>query len=119
MRALEIKELKENDISKVVELYSEGIPSSEDKETVMKKLERDLKDALVNDHMLIALENKKAIAFSWAQIHEDKKGRVVDTVKLLLISPFRYGMGIGGQLLEKEREYAREKGVDLLEIDVE
>lgn len=115
---MEIKELEEDDISKVVELYGEEIPSSEDKETVMYKLEKDLTEVLGNDHMLVALENEKVIAFSWAQIHEDKKERIVDTVKMLLISPYRYGMGVGGQLIEKEREYAREKGVDLLDIEV-
>jgi GNAT superfamily N-acetyltransferase len=118
MRVLEIKELENGEIPKLIELYGEVCPFTEDKESVMEKLERDLKDALGNDHMLIALENEKVIAFSWAQIHEDKKGRVVDTVKMLLISPSRYGMGIGGQLMEKEREYARYKGVDVLDIDV-
>ena len=118
MRFLEIKELENGEISMVIELYGEVCPFTEDRKTVMDKLERDLKDALENDHMLIALEDEKVIAFSWAQIHEDKKGRIVDTVRMLLISPSRYGMGIGGQLMEKEKEYARERGVDMLDIDV-
>ena len=114
---MEIKELEKSEIAQVVELYGEGVPTAEGKEAVMSKFGEKIEEALEKDHMLIALENEKAVGFSWAQIREMKDGMKMDKVIMLLISLDRYGVGIGGQLMEKEREYAREKGAGVLDIE--
>ncbi len=114
---MEIKELDKSEVVKVVELYKEGLSSIEGKEAVIDRFGDEIGLALGKDHLLIALENEKVVGFSWAQIRKEKNGMKIDKVIMLLISPDRYGIGIGGQLMEKEREYAREEGVDVLDIE--
>ncbi|MEE9152387.1 MAG: GNAT family N-acetyltransferase [Thermoplasmata archaeon] len=82
-----------------------------------KRFENEINNALRRDHMLVTLEDEEVIGFSWSQIHESKEGKKIDKVIMLLISPDRYGIGISGQLMEKEREYAKEYGVDVLDIE--
>ncbi|MEE9152384.1 MAG: GNAT family N-acetyltransferase [Thermoplasmata archaeon] len=114
---MEIKELEKSEIAKVVEFYGEVTLSAEGKEAGKKRFEEEITNAIGKDHMLLALEDEESIGFSWSQIHESKEGKKIDKVIMLLISPDRYGIGIGGQLMEKEREYAKEKGVDVLDIE--
>ena len=113
---MEIKELEEGEISKVVQFYSEVMLSAEEKKEGMEIFKEKIEKSFKKDHMLIALENDELVAFSWAQIQETA-GRKVDKVIMMLISPDRYGVGIGGQLIEKEREYAKKMGADVLDIE--
>jgi hypothetical protein len=115
---MEIKELEESEVAHVVELYGEVILSSEEKEEGKKKFEEEVKKALGRDHMLIALENGEVTGFSWSRIYEDRGGKRVDKMIRLIIQPEKYGMGIGGALIERETKYARDKEVDVFDIEV-
>jgi predicted N-acetyltransferase YhbS len=115
---MEIKELEESRVAEVVEFYGEVILTGEEKEEGKKKFEGEVKSALGKDHMLIALENGELIGFSWSRIYEDKGGKKVDKMIRLIVQPEKYGMGIGGALIEREMKYAREKEVDVFDIEV-
>lgn len=114
---MEIKELEKSEITKVVKFYGEVALSAEEKETGKERFESKITNALGKDHMLIALENEEIVGFSWSEISEARDGKKVDKVKMLLISPDKYGVGIGGELMERERVYAKENGVDVLDIE--
>ena len=106
---MEITELEKSDIPKLVEFYGDVAISVEGKEEGMKKFETEINSAMGKDHILVALEEEKIIGFSWAQIRESKDGKKIDKIIMLLIPPEKYGIGIGGALLGKEREYAKDK----------
>jgi GNAT superfamily N-acetyltransferase len=80
--------------------------------------ENELKSAFGNDHMLVAMESEEIVGFLRSQIRENKEGKKVDKVIMLLVSPEKYGEGIGGELIERERKWAKDEGVDVLDIEV-
>ncbi|UCE74974.1 MAG: GNAT family N-acetyltransferase, partial [Methanomassiliicoccales archaeon] len=97
---MEIKEMEKDDIPKVVEFFGEVVPSAQQKEADMNNFESELNKSLGKDHFLMALEDETVIGFLRSRIQEDKFGRILDMVTMLLISPERYGQGIGGALME-------------------
>lgn len=115
---MEIKELEKSEIGNVVKLYGEVALSVEEKEEGKKRFEGEINNAFGKDHMLIAMENEDVIGFSWSRIYDDKGGKKVDKMIRLIILPEKYGMGIGGALIEKEMKYARDKGADIFDIEV-
>lgn len=114
---MEIKELDKSEIKELVKFYGEAALSSENKEEDMNSFEKEIVSAVGKDHLLISLEGEKIVGFLWSQIIEGKEGKRVDRVIMMLISPDKFGTGIGGGLLEKEREYAKKIGVDVLDIE--
>ena len=115
---MEIRELTEADIGLLVEFYADFALSEDEKDRERKIFQKDIKSALKTNHMLIALENERIVGFLWAHIHTDSSKKKVDKVKMLLISPERFGEGIGGELVEAEREFAKKEGVSLMDIDI-
>lgn len=115
---MEINELEISEITKIVEFYGEVATSPEQREEKMEAFEKKINNAFGKDHMLVAVEEGKIVGFSWSEIREAKDGKKVDRVIMLLISPDEYGIGIGGQLMEKEKKYAMLKGADVLDIEV-
>jgi GNAT superfamily N-acetyltransferase len=115
---MEIKELVKEDLGKLVEFYADIALTESQKEEGSKMFENDIRSAMETNHMLVALEDERIAGFLWAHIHLDKNNKKVDKVKMLLISPEKFGEGIGGQLVEAEREFAKNEGVDVLDIDI-
>jgi len=115
---MEIKELEKSEIENIVKLYREVALSVVEKEESKKRFENDVNNALGKDHMLIAMENENVIGFSWSRIYDDKGGKKVDKMIRLIILPEKYGMGVGGALIEKEMKHARDKGADIFDIEV-
>ncbi len=115
---MKINELGKEEIGNLVDFYANYALSESEKEAGRKMFENDIRSAYETNHMLIAKENEMITGFLWAHIHVNAQEKKVDIVKMLLISPEKLGEGIGGQLLEKEREYAKEKAVDILDIDI-
>ena len=115
---MEIKELKKEEIAKLVNFFATYALSEEEKEHGKMMFENDIRSAFETNHMLIAQDGEEMVGFLWAHIHDNIKGKKVDNVKMLLISPDKIGEGVGGALLEKEREYAKDKDVDIIDIDI-
>lgn len=115
---MEINELGKEDIGALVEFYANYALSEPEKEEGKKMFENDIRSAFETNHMLIAKEEQSIMGFLWSHIHVNSQDKSVDIVKMLLISPEKLGEGIGGLLLEKEREYAKENEVDILDIDI-
>jgi GNAT superfamily N-acetyltransferase len=115
---MEIKELKKENIEKLVDFFATYALSEPEKEQGRMMFENDIRSAFETNHMLVAQDGEELVGFLWAHIHDNLKGKKVDIVKMLLISPEKIGEGIGGALLEKEREYAKEKDVDIIDIDI-
>jgi GNAT superfamily N-acetyltransferase len=114
---MEIKELEKNEIKKVVEFYGEVVLPEEKKEEELESFEKEISEGYEKDHMLVAIEDDKVVGFLRSQICEGKNGKKVDKVIIMLISPDKLGFGIGGQLLEEERCYAKKMCVDVLDIE--
>lgn len=115
---MEINELGKEEIGNLVDFYANYALSEPEKEEGRKMFENDIRSAFETNHMLIAKVDEMIVGFLWAHIHVNTKDKKVDIVKMLLISPEKLGEGIGGQLLEREQEYAKEKAVDILDIDI-
>lgn len=115
---MEIKELEEFEVKKVVEFFKRVVLSPEDMEDDKGDFEEEIKSAFGKDHMLIAMERGEIVGFLRSQVLMNKTGKKVDKVIMLLVSPERYGEGIGGELIESERKWAKETGVDVLDIEV-
>ena len=115
---MDIMELEKDKIGKLVDFFATYALSEPEKEHGRKMFENDIRSAFETNHMLIANEGEDIVGFLWAHIHDNVKGKKVDIVKMLLISPDKIGEGIGGQLLEKEREYAKDNDVDIIDIDI-
>ncbi len=115
---MKIREPEESEIAKVIEFYKNVALSPEEIEDKKGEFEKEIKSAFGHDHMLIAIEGDEIVGFLRSQVLQKKDKKRVDTVILLLVSTEKYGEGIGGKLIEKEREWAKEKGVDMLDIEV-
>jgi predicted GNAT family N-acyltransferase len=115
---MEIKELEEFELERVVEFYKSVELCSDDVEDDKGNFEKEIKDAFGKDHMLIATEQDEIVGFLRSQIFKKKDGKKIDKVIMLLVSPEKYGEGIGGELVEKERKWARDTWVDVLDIEV-
>lgn len=115
---MEIRELAKKEIKKAVKFYEDVVCTTEGKEAGMNNFEKDIIKAFKEDHILIAVEGEDIIGFSWSKMSETKNKKKIDKVIMLLISPDKYGVGVGGSLMEKEREYARKKGADVFDIEV-
>ncbi|UCE38069.1 MAG: hypothetical protein JSW00_02160 [Thermoplasmata archaeon] len=115
---MEIREMQKNEIAQVVEYYSGIVPPRENKEEDQRNFENEISKAFGSDHMLLALEDNKIVGFLRSQIQLNQDGKKVDRVIMLLIPLDRLGEGIGGQLIEREREYAKIKGADVLDIEI-
>lgn len=113
---MEIRDMEKEDVPQVMEFYGQVMASSEDFENEKLKFENDLAYALGEDHLLLAFEHKKIVGLLWSQIVDDRSGKTVDLVKMMLIHPERLGRGIAGQLMEEEREHAKKVGADVLNI---
>jgi GNAT superfamily N-acetyltransferase len=115
---MQINEVKEADLKKVVEFLKIVTLSPEEIRNGKGEFEEEIENAFGCDHMLVATKNDEIIGFSRSQIRENKQGKKVDKVIMLLIDPEKYGEGIGGELIEKERKWAKEIGVNILDIEV-
>jgi predicted GNAT family N-acyltransferase len=115
---MEIDELEKEEIEKLVNFYANYALSEPERTEGNKMFENDIRSAFETNHMLIAKENDNIVGFLWAHVHVNAQDKKVDIVKMLLISPEKLGEGIGGDLMEKERAYAKEKDVDILDIDI-
>jgi GNAT superfamily N-acetyltransferase len=115
---MEITELKKENIEKLVDFFATYALSESEQEQGKMMFENDIRSAFETNHMLLASEGEEIVGFLWAHIHDNIKGKKVDIVKMLLISPEKIGEGVGGQLLEKERRYAKDKDVDIIDIDI-
>jgi hypothetical protein len=115
---MEIAELRKEKIEKLVDFYAQYALSEPEKEHGKKMFENDIRSSFETNHMLLACEGEDIVGFLWAHIHDNIRGKRVDIVKMLLISPEKIGEGIGGQLLEREREYANANSVDIMDIDI-
>ncbi len=118
MEDMELKELEEFEVKKMVEFYKRVVLSPNDIEDDKGDFEKEIKNAFGEDHMLIAIEGEEIVGFLRSQVQENNEGKKVDKVIMLLISPEKYGEGIGGELIEKEREWAKDTGVNVLDIEV-
>jgi GNAT superfamily N-acetyltransferase len=115
---MEIKELEEIEIKKVVGFYKSVGLCSDDIEDDKENFEEEIKNAFGKDRMLIAMESGEIVGFLRSQIFKKKDGKKIDKVIMLLVSPEKYGKGIGGELVEEERKWARDTWVDVLDIEV-
>jgi GNAT superfamily N-acetyltransferase len=115
---MQIKELEEVEIKKVVDFYKTVVHYPGDVEYDEGDFEEEIKSAFGNDHMLIAIESNEIVGFLRSQVLKKKDAKKIDKVIMLLVSPEKYGEGIGGELIEKEREWARDTGVNVLDIEV-
>jgi hypothetical protein len=115
---MEIKELEESEIEKVVEFYKSAVLCSDEAEEDTGNFEKEIKNAFGKDRILIAIKNSEIVGFLRSQIFEKKDGKKVDKVIMILVSPEKYGEGIGGELVEKERKWAKDTYVDVLDIEV-
>lgn len=114
---MKIRELDKDDVPQVLKFYGQVLVQDENLEAKTVKFENDIAYAMEEDHMLLAFEDKKIVGFLWARIVEDKSGKTIDQVKMLLIHPERLGRGIAGQLMEEEREHAKKVGAAVLSIE--
>jgi GNAT superfamily N-acetyltransferase len=114
---MEIRELGKDEIGKLVDFYADIALSEALKDERRKMFENDIRSAWETNHMLVAMDDDGIVGFLWAFISVNKFDKKVDRVKMLLISPEKFGEGIGGALVEAERDYAKAEGVDLLDID--
>lgn len=117
---MEVVEAVESDIPAILSLYREAcsgeaeIPDSE-----LLDFKSKLEKCIKSDHMLVVKEKKETVGFSWSNISAHKNsGKSIDKITMMLISPERYGEGIGAILIEREREFASSKGIDILDIEV-
>ena len=114
---MKIRKLEKDDITQVLEFYGQVVAQDENFEAAKVKFENDIVYAMEEDHMLLAFEDKKIVGFLWSQIVESRSGKTIDKVKMILIHPERLGRGIAGQLMEEEREHAKNVGADVLNIE--
>jgi hypothetical protein len=114
---MKIKELDKSEIKELVKFYGEAALTSEQKEDEMNNFKKEIELAFGKDHLLIAMEGEKIVGFLRSQICEGKDCKRIDRVIMMLVSPEKFGTGISDQLLEKEKEYAKKIGVDVLDID--
>ena len=106
---IQIKETKEIEINKIVELYSANNWSSADKPT-------ELKNALLNSHSLISAWDKDKLVGLGNAISD---GFLVVYYPHLLVHPKYHGLGIGRLIVDKFQEKYKDFHMQMLTADGE
>ncbi len=116
---MDVVEAEESDIPAILSLYREAYSGdTEILDSEFLDFKSKLEKCIKSDHMLIVKERGQIVGFSWSSIVAHKNSsKSIDKITMMLISPERYGEGIGGILLEREREFASRKGINILDIE--
>ena len=83
----------------------------------LDKIRSLLSGRVEQDRMISVVHGKKVVGFLWSIMYEDDTAdQLVDDVIMILIDPEFQSRGIGGRLMEMEREHARVKGADIIKL---
>lgn len=116
------RETKRDDVKAIVDLHRASIvPVWEevDKEYDLSRIEQVIGARVGLDHMVSVFDGECLVGYLWGTLFEDPTQELlVDEVLMVLVHQDYYGRGIGGRLMEMEREHAREKGAGILKLQV-
>ncbi len=103
-----------------LELGSMGpIWRSEDIITDRRSLKEYLRTSLRDDRMIVIEEEGEIRGFLHSFDYRDiVSGKKVREIVSLVVHEDHYGEGIGGELIENEREHSKEEGVNILKLEV-
>jgi len=119
---MEIREAVKGDLDEVVslEIASLGPVWTENEVDYDEGQVRDfVEKALDHDRMIVYDDAGDILGFLHSRSFEDiVTGKLIREILTLTIHPDHFGEGIGGKLIEYEREDAAERGVDVVKLEV-
>ncbi len=117
-----VREAEEGDLERIVKLQKLSMgPVWDDAEVGWdeESLEDFLKARFEVDRMVVAEEEGELLGFLHSRKYRDAVSEdVIREVLSLVIHPDHFGEGLGGMLLEKEREMSSDEEVDVLKLEV-
>jgi GNAT superfamily N-acetyltransferase len=110
---MELREATREDIEDILEMYR-GV--NEDT-SLTDSLSYCLTRNIGEDRMMLAVVDERPVGFLWSRLLTDPEtGAKRDEIKLIIIADDMYGKGIGGLLLEAEKDFAALNQADIMNI---
>ncbi|KYK26534.1 MAG: hypothetical protein AYK23_02905 [Candidatus Proteinoplasmatales archaeon SG8-5] len=107
---MELKEAGKSEIDDIIYLYEDKSGGSR------PGLKVEIEAALGKDRIVIAYLNDKPAGLLRSRLVRNPDGSVDDEVVEMIIARDSYGKGVGGALLNAEREYANHKKARILKM---
>ncbi len=118
----QIREAKKGDLDDIVslEISSLGpIWTEDDVEYDEGCVRAFIEEAFDQERMVVFDDDGDILGFLHSRSFEDVvTGKLIREILTLTINPAHFGEGIGGKLIEYEREDAAQKGVDVVKLEV-